>query len=231
MANPARLLAGILAEWREVPPHKTPESSRNDRTWARHRLAVRHLLEIEQFLRGMDEAGQPAEVFHKALPQWTAAVLSYNVPWQSNGSASRAAIDPRDLALLESLAVLMETAEYAAQLESDTLEPILAAVEACASLIRSSGVLSNDSRRYLLGLVTEARTSLEEIGTFGEGHARRVLFELGGAMTSVAYQVADDQESPQWRQRAADLLQQITLLGAKLAIAWGRVKLGLPPGD
>jgi hypothetical protein len=177
----------------------------------------------------MQEAGQPADVFLDALPNWTAAVMSFNVPWQSAAANNRAAIDPRDLALLRGLATLMDTAEYAAQLESDTLEPILEAVAECAELIRNSTVLSNDSRRYLLGLVTEARSSLEEIGTFGEGHARRVLFELGGAMTSVAGQIGDDPEAPQWKERAANLMQQITLMGTKLAIAWGRMKLGLPP--
>ncbi len=229
MANPAKHLLLILEPWLVVPQGQTPEAFRSDPDWSRHRLAVQHLVEIERFLVGMNASGQVAEEFLEALPAWTAAVFAVSTPWGTQVNGGRHTIDQRDLRMLRMLSTLMDTAGYTPALPPGSLEQIVRSVNSADELIRMSNAIDIGAKRYLLGLVAEAKSVMQDIDTYGEVGARRVLFELGGAMTTVAGNVPDPERS-KWKDRAADLLRQLMLFAGKTAIEYGKQQVGLPPG-
>lgn len=230
VANPARLLADLLTSWQNVPPNKTPEAFRNDPGWVVHRRATRHLLAIEQFVDAMAASGQPADEYRECLPSWTAAVFSFGAGWQGQTNATRAVIGNGDLRMLRSLATLMTTAHYVEPITAPGVQSLVASLDQAETLIRASEAIGDDARRYLLGLMVEASTTVKDIETFGEAEARRSVFELGGAMTAVAGRLRDEPEGPTWAARAGDLLEKLVLLGAGLGIAYAESRLGITPG-
>lgn len=225
MANSATLLAALLVRW-EVPPNTKPESHRGQGTgpsslefWRDHVRAVIWLTEVESALQAMEALGEDVSHFREAQPAWYGAVFAMSAPWGTSATHVRKMLERGDLGLLRALGQQLDSVGYTPPSNAISLEQLRTTFEEVETLVTSSTVPVH-VKRYLLGLVTEARTCLVELDALGEVRLRRVTFELGGALNAVAETAAPEGEKTRWRAVATMVLTQFAIQTAA-AIAGG----------
>lgn len=225
MSNPASLLADQIQRW-SVPVGEASETARGAREnggytsyafWAEHRRAIQYLLEVERSLDSMTASGTDVAHFRLCLPAWYSAVFSVHAPWGNGMSGGAALADDRDIAMLRALAQMIDTNGYNPVLDGPSVESLIHALDAAEELVRTSNGVDEPTRRYILGLVVEARDCARELDTFGNVQLRSVSFELGGAMSAVAANTTIEKPT---RERWRDVRDQVVigfalLLGSK----------------
>ncbi|MFD8562130.1 hypothetical protein ACFV1N_33015 [Streptosporangium canum] len=219
MTNPASLLAKQLEEW-SIPQGHHPQSARtlegdNDLTfWQRHGRAVGLLMEIERSLGGLEAAGHDVHSWWNALPHWYRAVFAYETPWTAGIPNGREAIQSTHMDMLRMLGTFLQYASATPQFKPGGVEEMLAAVAEVEDLIKVSVEMDDSVRHYMLSLIWELRTCLDEIDIFGTAGPRRLTFELAGVMFSRASGLEDQgsEASATWRDKARRLVS--TMLGA-----------------
>lgn len=238
VANSATLLADLVERWR-LPANKTPEEHRGagahpstQEFWTDHVLAVRWLNEIDDALIAMEAMGEETAHYRQSQPAWYAAVFAQSVPWGSrptNKTQQRPIADRRDIALLRALGQQLESVGYAPRVAASDLESLRAAVNEAHDLIIETP-LDDAVRRYLLGLVSEARACLDELAAFGSIRLRDVTFTLGGALNAAAETAVPPAHKQRWRDTARTVLAQIAVQGTAGALGTMGAHLLLPPG-
>lgn len=228
MKNSAALLADLFASW-DVAQGQTVTAARKasmpgvSSLWNVQRLAITYLLEVERDLVAMEAAGDVVDHYRETLPAWYETVHSWNFSWQTAANGPVPAIDGRDLRLLYALAGQVDSLKLVPKLEVDQLSSLRANLNEAQSLIAAATppTLDDSARRYLLGLVLEANRCLDEIELLGTATLRRVTFELGGGMVSVAEEATDANVERTWREKAKGVLVTWATLIPATAITTG----------
>jgi hypothetical protein len=221
MPNSASQLAALLENW-SIPPSSTPEKARGLHGvsdldfWRGQAKAVALLHDIERTLSGMEAVGNDVSSYRRALPRWYEAVFSYTIPWKAGGqSSARAAIADDPLHFLKILGATIDALGLSAEVDDDTIETVSTALTTAFTLAREDPDLTPQLRRYLLALIQEARSAIEELETFGASSVRSVTAELGGAILVAADASKSDEQRGRWTKIAHDVLipLAITVVG------------------
>lgn len=226
MANPAKLLHDMILDWR-VPQGNLPESVRADGDpsglgfWHAHARAVGFLRDIEIALNGMEAVGEEVEHYRDVLPEFYKCVFAYSTPWSSSVNGVREPIDRRDLRLLRALAGHLDSINYVAAASGDQLLDLLESLDKTEQLIRTSEDITVEVRRYLLGLVGEARRVATELETFGDVELRSITFQLGAAVLSTADQMVPEEKRSGWIAAVKELVRKIGWKGTELMLENG----------
>ncbi|SFF52871.1 hypothetical protein [Blastococcus tunisiensis] len=167
-------------------------------------------MQIERDLVALEASGEDVEHYRDTLPAWYRAVFSTEQAWTGGVNKATPIVDPRDLRLLRALAGQVDSVGLNPKPAPDFLAHLQEALGDARQLILDAGpdVLSDAARRYLLGLVREAERCIEEIDAFGTAAVRRVTFELGGAMASIAEVASDENVKKTWREKSRAVLIQ-----------------------
>lgn len=166
------------------------------------------------------------------LVEWYRGVFGWHTPWKKVENVSSLAISEPAMLMLRAL--MGQAASM--QLDVDDLDPghlaqLRQAVDRAVDLVKAADrdELDAVTRRYLLGLLTAAQQTLDEIDIYGTATLRSVVFELGGAFEVVAEHVKDESAATKWRQAARDLLIQV-VSGVAVVLASAVAQQALPPG-
>lgn len=214
MPNPARLLHEMMINW-TVPANTPPESVRGNgdasslEFWHEQARAVRFLRDVEVALDGMEAIGEEVEHYRDVLPDLYQGVFAYTTPWQHRPGSITHPIDPRDLRLLKALAGHLQSVNYAPQVGGDQLAALLESLDSTELLIRTSPDIDDSIRRYLLGLISEARRVATELQTFGDVELRSITFELGAALLSTASEQVPEENRRGWIDKAKSLVASV----------------------
>lgn len=201
-------------------------------------MAVTLVQEVEQSLDGLELGGTDVQDWRAIVPALYRAVMSYATPWNSNVQNPVDVISDNDLAHLRTLGVLLTSVGYSPNPEPDA-EQVNTLLTETYNLIAETPDLPDPERRYLLGLINEARQVVSEVDVFGWATARRVVFQLTGAMQSQAGVIIQRDGNGNrakvwfgWAMRLGLAVASGLGLGAGEALAenaWGFLEL--PPGD
>lgn len=137
-----------------------------------HRLAMAHVSAIEELLAGLSASGRRVQQYQRALVRWQQWVMVYGQSWihQINGNVFDNEAD------LDLLAALADTLELVVPtLGEGERQSLREATEVVRALLEEDTELPTDLRRHIFGLLSHAKTCLDEYETFGD-------FELRSAM-------------------------------------------------
>lgn len=218
--NPAAALADLLESW-HVPAHQTPSSVRfngdvhSAEFWAGHRTAVRYLMEIEESLTALEASDMEASFYRESVPTWYQAVFSQQYGWSTTGNEEiRRTVAVADLRLLRALAAHLDAIKWVPDLDPGHIDSLRDALKRAQELAVTDRGLSDDVRRYILGLIREAEACLDESQSADGVYVRRITMELGGAMSTVSEMKSeDDPTRAKWANGARNILRS---LGDKL---------------
>lgn len=177
MANPAVLLHEILESFR-TSPNAAPINTRRERYPSEdamnsvHRRAMAHIAAIEELLAGLEASGRRVQQYQRALNRWQQWVMVYGQSW-IHPISSNVFDNEADLDLLAALADTLELVVPAVAAEER--QSLREATEVVQALLEEDTDLPSDLRRHIFGLLSHARTCLDEYETFGD-------FELRSAM-------------------------------------------------
>jgi len=224
MTNSARRLHDLCQSW-AVPDGKFPSDVRSNQDpdsldfWRDHLIAVSYLMDINRFLDGQEAAGREVAYYRAAVPDWHKAVFAYNTPWGSPGrTVMSPAMNSADFRLLLALSGLMEEAGWQITFSQNDCENLQKALGKARDLARSDESIGSDTRRYILALIAEAQSALDDLDVAGDARLRSVSLELGGAMVSVADATNEDPKDGRWRKAAAAVLKSIGSGAKQIAI-------------
>lgn len=94
MANPAELLHQQLLEWSDLTGEYAGDKrglkkgDRNAAAWEQHRIAVRHLLNIEEALRWAKADGKDVAVYEEHIAVWTSQIFAFPSGWYDRNAFS-----------------------------------------------------------------------------------------------------------------------------------------------
>lgn len=176
--------------------------------WRRQADAVMLLLDLERALAGMEATGRNVTPYLRSLPAWYRAVFSYEVPWKPGQHDGRPLIQDSHMDMLDALADALSEMGYAAALDEQEQEAIGSSIGEAEALIKNEAGLSIAGRRYMLGLIQEARACLADLQIVGTTPIRRATFELNGAMCKIAIDIhsRDAEKASRWFTVATRLL-------------------------
>ncbi len=157
------------------------------------------------------------------MPDWYAAVFSYNVPWQGRVTQDTDLLDARDMRLLRALAGQIDALHLSPEVSSGQLDQLRANLVDAQALIEATDppTLDRASRRYLLGLVSRALDYIDAVETVGGSALRAAVLELGGAMDTVAEHTPDENVKKTWREKARGVLVQLSTVTTTAALTAG----------
>ncbi|MDR6572333.1 hypothetical protein J2X60_000969 [Curtobacterium sp. 320] len=205
--NPATLLLEIFEQWdSDIQSVMGMSQARgwNDepqRATAVHARAWTCLGEVSRTITGLQGLGLDVSASLAYLPRWGAMAAGVGVGW-GNVNGRDIAFPPDAMAQLRMLATLIEVAGgQAAPANRDLLGEV---VEEAMRLLQEDETITGELRAYLVKLVREIRTALEDdrIGTafdFADASER-----LWVAMHAASAQSA--KEPSAWKAGAAKLL-------------------------
>lgn len=157
----------------------------------------------------MDASGDNTGPYRGSLPAWYSAVFSMDMPWHDVKNHARLIADPRDIAILRALGQALDMVKFEPQITGDDADRLRSVLDGARGLIIESRI-DESTRRYLLGLVTEALRCLDELAAFGTARLRSLVFELGGAMEAAAETVPmGDAAKATWHKTAHEILIQL----------------------
>lgn len=232
MTNPANLLVELLKSW-AIPAHKRPEQVRSngdpgsEQFWRDHSIALNLLSDIERSLIAMEASGEDVSHYRATLPSWYQAVFTYTHPWASTSSeAIRPTLPDLNFRMLQALAGQISSIGWVPSVISSDIDSAAEAFTAAEQLVREDRALPSHLKRYLLGLIAEARLALDEYTSMGSVALRRITMELGGAMMTVSEMQSDSPARKRWSERAKAVLFSAVVIGGTKAIESG-VELGV----
>lgn len=211
MTNPARLLADILDSW-TIPANTASQTVRaNGDTssldfWDTHQVALGYLEDVRTALRSLRVAGQDVRPFETALPAWYGAVFSINTPWGQGDSSDRRLLQPLEEQMLRAFATLIDGMAWVPVIETGHMDDLLGLIDDISNLVRQDIGLSVDARRYILGLLAEAKSVLEEHELYGSVRVRQIMMELGGALTTTTASIPEGERRDAWATKVGPLL-------------------------
>lgn len=212
MANPARELADLLEMW-QVPQNRSPMQARTASAkergtdWSRdHTNACRLLVDIDRWIKRIEQRGIPVDGYWETLPRWQRAVFSTDHAWGQQFAGGAVAIERDPLHILRSLAVSIDLAGGALDITPATAAAALKIIERTEVLVREAAEISDSLRHHILGMLAELREVIES----GAGdRIGPLVAEVIGTATLVAERAPEPQRA-KWRTVASDWVVQFT---------------------
>lgn len=165
--------------------------------------------------------GEEVDHYREVLPAWYQAVFACSTPWSSLTTSHRYVVQPSDLRLLKALGGQLASVNYARPVAADQLAALLTHLDTTDELVRTSSDINDDVRRYMLGLISEARRVAKELQTFGDVELRTITFELGAAMLNVADTSVPEQNRQGWIDGAKGMLSRVAWKAGEKALESG----------
>jgi hypothetical protein len=211
MTNPARLLADTLDSW-TIPASTASQTVRANGDsssldfWDAHQVALGYLEDVRTALRSLRVAGQDVRPFETALPAWYGAVFSINTPWGQGDNVERRLLQPLEEQMLRAFATLIDGMAWVPVIETGHMGDLLGLIDDISTLVREDVALPVDARRYILGLLAEAKSVLEEHELYGSVRVRQIMMELGGALTTTTATIPEGERRDAWATKVGPLL-------------------------
>lgn len=177
--------------------------------WRDQTRAARLLNDIERALNGLQADGQDVEHFRDILPTLYQVVFSYTVVWQHTANGARAVIDLNVMRLLKALAGTLDLIDNSLPISGEDLKDLLTYLDDVEKLVRGSEEIDDAVRRYLLGLIVEAKRVAAEYETFGDVELRSVTFELGAALLNTADAQVPADRRGSWIDGAKQMIKTV----------------------
>ncbi|AMY20722.1 MULTISPECIES: hypothetical protein [Nocardiaceae] len=226
MSNSAFKLHDLIMDW-TVPPNTPPEQIRfnGDPTslefWRSQSRAVELLKDVERAVDGLHADGQDVEMFRDIMPELYQVVFSYSVPWQQINANERPVVDRMLMRLLKSLGLTLQMVNNSLFITGDDITDLLTYLDDAVTLVRESQDIDDAVRRYLLGLIEEARRVANEFQTFGDVELRSVTFELGAALLGAADDQVPEERRAGWLDQAKKLIKKAAVSAGTKALDRG----------
>jgi hypothetical protein len=224
--NAAKDLHDLLSKWSPVPAQKTSEGTRGaagDRLafWRERGERSTCCLPSRSTLPAWAAHGDDVEHYIEALPTWYRAIFSVDAPWGSTHAAPRPIIDAGDLRLLRALGGALDAVRAVQPLLEEQVDGMLTALAKAEEAVRVATDVDDQIRRFLLGLISEARRVTKDWQTFGTEAVRSANLELGGALYTMADQTPEPASKVKWRSLAKDLVLPVMTGGLTHAAITG----------
>lgn len=220
MTNPALLLHTILSDWIN-PEDKAIYLHRNlgvgpgrDAAFAEHRLAMRHLSNLEEIIGTMKAGGEDVEHLERALQKWTMWILAYPHDWEQKPKEKSSSITDRGpLDVLKQFG--RELARFQPRYGEVTRQHYSEAITAAEEALAEDGSLPPQMRQYLRDVLTHARTVLSDYAIRGDFDLQVALERL---MLAVQLARETSQEPKRW-ESVKEKLVWPTISGLAVAAA------------
>lgn len=235
MPNPARLLLKVLDDW-TVPQNTAPETVRQVATeqallgWRLQGRGAALLNDLERALTHLRVSGLDVSGYEYALPRWYQAVFNFTVPFQSTATFARVTVDEQGRAMLQMLALQLDTVGYAAEVAEEQRNTVVSVLKEVLELLRDDTSLPPTEKQYVWGLVVEARDAVEQYDSLGVMTVRSRVQEAAGAVDAVAAEIT--KTDPKKGGRLFDLAVSVsTAVTTTLATDGAKGLLGLAAAE
>ena len=187
MANPAQLLHNRFLTWRGSHTTSAIQArGLNGANWDEHKLAVRHLDEIEELIRLLEGQGRVMRVQRATLPSWHQTVFAYSGGWNGNGTAL---IDKTSLNTLEAFAERL--IDVVPEVEVDGLDKIGGYLDSVREVLVADASLPTDLRSHINDVITHVQWCVDNYATVGDFSLQDALERLSGAIVRGAANSSD----------------------------------------
>ncbi|MBM7415254.1 MULTISPECIES: hypothetical protein [Nocardiaceae] len=223
MANPAALLHGLLTSWcvngsasdiRGIDSTASP-------AWSDVRRAMGYVDAISEALAGQQAQQARVTPYVEAVPRWTAAIVGYPHGWNQDSASG---IPTQDLALLDTLAGIMDT--WIARTTDEQRDDIRQFSDRIAELVKADDSLSEEIRLYLANLVLHLRDCLDRFDIVGDFDLRIAVDRLMMAVGVAS--VHSTSEKSRWKDVAEQFVYPFTVSVASspLVAVLGQLAIG-----
>lgn len=179
MANPAELLHQQLLEWSDqrteaaATKRGLKKDEQNAVAWKQHRIAIQHLLNIEEALQWAKADGKDVSVYEEHLPVWTAQIFAFPNGWFDGNSFSitKVPMDQLRGAKLQ-LDYLIPEFKPAGQ------EGFESFIKVAAFKVSQLGDEHEDLKNHALKILRHLKGCLDDIEIYGEFNIVNALSEL-----------------------------------------------------
>lgn len=179
MANPAELLHQQLLEWSDKKTEAAAtkrglkKDEQNAVAWKQHRIAIQHLLNIEEALQWAKADGKDVSVYEEHLPVWTEQIFAFPNGWFDGNSFSitKVPMDQLRGAKLQ-LDYLIPEFKPAGQ------EGFESFIKVAAFKVSQLGDEHEDLKNHALKILRHLKGCLDDVEIFGEFNIVNALSEL-----------------------------------------------------
>lgn len=221
MFNPARELATILEQWREIPRSKTVYqvrngSDENDVVEGNVGLFINAgslLAQVLQRIELMESVGDSTVGYYRGfVPRWWDAVTVPNQSWASTESVSRELFSQDLTAILHALAGYFDRASPNLQSPSaDVLANSKEGVQELFDLLRGEDCpVAGFDKDYVFSLLTEVRTMLDAAESGIDFDLVRRVNELRGSLDFLMERISEENEPTGFSERVRTALRKVT---------------------
>lgn len=192
MANPAEALHKILSDWlhsenKAIYLQREKGKGTNSEVMKRHRMAMLHLCEIEELVRGMDKSESRAASYARSIDDWTKWILAYPHDWHAAPKESYPGLS--DLRSLDMLDLLAQHLEILVPTVTDSDRATYSEIiNQIAESLGQDDSLPTELRQHVHLLISQARHCLEEYQIVGDFALRSAIDRLTAAVTAAANQ-------------------------------------------
>lgn len=195
MANPAEILFNQLTEWSDKKTEAAAtkrglqKDGQNSDAWKKHRIAIQHLLNIEEVLQWAKADGKDVSVYEEHLPLWTAQIFAFPNGWFDGNSFSITKVSMNQL--------------RGAKLQMDYLIPEFkpagqegfeSFIKVAAFKVSQLGDEHEDLKNHALKILRHLKGCLDDIEIFGEFNIVNALSELKTILFALE-KVADTEDN------------------------------------
>jgi len=179
MANPAELLHQQLVTWSEQRTESAAakrglkKGDRNSAAWKQHRIAIQHLLNIEEALEWAKADGKDVSVYEEQLPVWTELIFAFPHGWFDGNSLSIRTV-PMDHLRGAKLQLDYVIPEF----KPSGQEGFESFIKVAAFKISQLDDEHNDLKDHAFKILRHLKGCLDDIEIFGEFNIVNALSEL-----------------------------------------------------
>lgn len=178
MANPAQLLHARFTSCRGASnTHAFSARGLNGDNWEEHTQAIRHLQEIEELVRLLENRGRNMRVVRETIPSWYQIVFVYRSGWEGQNTAR---IDQQSLNTLEMLAERLE--DVVPEVEDGGLAAITEYLDSVCTILEDDSSIPLDLRGHINEVIGHVRTCVDNYSEVGDFSLQDALERLAGAV-------------------------------------------------
>jgi hypothetical protein len=225
MPNPARELANLLQEWSNKPGESVVSvtvkrggygsDETNVEFWRQHCDAFGYIVELERRMDDLERAGHDDVAASRGvLPACYRAIV---LPSQSWSGSNPRLLNEQQMASLRLLATLIDVTEGRAELTLPKRRALLECIEdAIGALGEAADFLDENERRYILNLLNNVQSLLNERRALGSVNLTNLVDQLSGALLGAGLALSSSGETTLGK-RLYSLAQRVTAI-TRLAV-------------
>ena len=195
MANPAELLHRQFIEWNTATASGSAKDQRNPdgNSWLAHRMAVRHLEDIELLLDEMSAAGRDFPVYRRHIPDWYNAIFCFPKGWTTQGTGH---IRPVLIDHLETLSSLL--GHYVPTVKENGLDQIRAHADSVRSLLVSDDEIPEELRLHAAEVINHLLWCVDNYSIVGDFRLQDALERLNATLLRVVSTTTQEKREKMW---------------------------------